>query len=277
MGENLPVSMFAFRAFACWLLGWLVPLILSNACVAQSNGPSFPTEVRCSGPSRDVTSVHDLQIPEKALQACQKGTQRFAAKDSAGSIAEFQKAIKAFPLYYEAYAKLGAAQLDLDHWDEAETAFRKSIELSGGRYAPADFGVGLILATVKKQFSAAEETVRNGLAMEPNDVTGRFVLAWVLYSTARFQEAERSAREALESAPGFAGAQLLLAQIHLDEHNLSAAIDDMNAYLSSGIVTPLYTKVQQARETALRQLAMQTTGQAIAKSDAHVEGQANLK
>lgn len=269
--------MVTFRAFACWLLGGLVLLILPNACIAQAKASSFATEVRCSEASPDLTSVHDLQIPEKALRACQKGAERFAAKDSAGSIAEFRKAIKVFPSYYEAYAKLGAAQLELNRWDEAEAAFRKSIELSGGRYAPADFGVGLILATVKSQFAAAEEIVRDGLAVAPGDVTGRFLLAWVLYSTARFQEAERNAREALISAPRFGGAQLLLAQIHLGQHNFSAAIDDMNAYLSSGIAGPLYAKVQQVRAEALHQLSLQTTGQVTAKSDSHADNQANLK
>lgn len=269
--------MVAFRAFACWLLGWLVLFILPHSCMAQSKAASFATEVRCSEESSAVTSVHDLQIPEKALQACRKGTERFAAKDSAGGIAEFQKAIKVFPSYYEAYAKLGAAQLDLNHWDEAEAAFRKSTELSGGRYAPADFGVGLILATVKSQFAAAEEIVRNGLAVAPGDVTGHFLLAWVLYSTARFQEAESNAREALASAPGFGGAQLLLAQIHLGQHNFSAAIDDMNAYLSAGSSSPLYAKVQQVRAQTLHQLSLQTTAPLAAKSDSHIDNQANLK
>ena len=245
--------------------------------MAQSKAFAFANDVRCSQASSAVTSVHELQIPGKALQACQKGTERFAAKDSAGSIAEFQKAIKVFPLYYEAYAKLGAAQLDLNHWDEAEGAFRKSIELSGGRYAPADFGAGLILATVKSQFAAAEEIVRDGLAVAPSDVTGHFLLAWVLYSTAHFQEAERNAREALVSAPGFGGAQLLLAQIHLGQHNLSAAIDDMNIYLSAGTASPLYTKVQQVRAEALHQLSLQTTAPVAAKSDSHADNQASLK
>ena len=110
-------------------------------------------------PSSAVTSVHELQIPEKARNACNKGTERLAAKDAAGSIPEFQKAIEAFPGYYEAYAKLGAAELDLEQWSAAESAFRKSMELSEGRYAPADFGLGLILATVTKKFAEAEAAV----------------------------------------------------------------------------------------------------------------------
>jgi len=231
----------------------------------------------CSEVSAAVISVDDLRIPEKALAACRKGTQLFTAKDSAGSIAEFQKAIKVFPGYYEAYAKLGAAELDLDHWEHAESDFRKSLDLSEGRYAPADFGLALILATVEKRFAAAESVVRDGLAQDPSDVSGRFVLAWVLYSTARLGEAEQNALQALGSAPKFAGAQLLLAQIHLGEHNLPAAIDDMNTYLSFGPDSPLYAEVQKVRAQALHELSLQKNTLVDAKAEAGALDQPNLK
>ena len=119
------------------LLVFLAPPLV---CSAESNNPSGnPSGAGVASPnlSSSVVSVHQLQIPEKARNACEKGTRRFAAKDAAGSIPEFQKAIKAYPDYYEAYAKLGAAELDLEHWGDAESAFRKAIDLSGGEYAPA--------------------------------------------------------------------------------------------------------------------------------------------
>lgn len=246
--------MMGFRGFACCLLSLPFALTLSVACNAQSKAPLM---ARCSDASATLTSLHDLRIPEKALAACRKGTQLFTAKDSAGSIAEFQKAIKIFPDYYEAYAELGAAELDLDHWEHAESDFRESLDLSQGRYAPADFGLGLILATVERRFAAAEGVVQDGLALDPNDVTGRFVLAWVLYCTSRLREAEQNALQALQFAPKFAGAQLLLAQIHLGQHNLPAAIDDMSTYLSFGAGSPLYAKVQEVRTQALRELPLQ--------------------
>jgi tetratricopeptide (TPR) repeat protein len=225
----------------------------------------------------DVTSVHALQVPPKALEACRKGTQRFAAKDLAGSIALFQKAIKVFPGYYEAYAKLGAAELDQENWDPAEAAFRKSIALSGGKYAPADFGLGLILATLKNQYGEAESVVRDGLALDPGDVTGDFVLAWVLYSTTRLHEAEKSATEAVLSAPGFAGARLLLGQIHLAQKNMAAAITDLDAYLGFGINGPLDAKVRQARAEAAEALAAMSHPSAAGKTVAESANPGDLR
>jgi Flp pilus assembly protein TadD len=230
----------------------IVFLISPIACLAQSK--SLATALVQPDPSSATVSVHELQVPKKARDACNKGTERFAAKDSAGSIPEFQKAIKAFPDYYEAYAKLGAAELELEHWDHAEAAFRKSMELSGGHYAPANFGLALILATVTKQFAEAETVVRAGLETNPADETGQFILAWVLYSTSRLQEAEKSARAAIVSEPGFAGARLLLAQIHLQENNPSAVVEDLDAYLALGITGPLDEKVRAFRDEAERVL-----------------------
>jgi tetratricopeptide (TPR) repeat protein len=128
------------------------------------------------------------------------------------------------------------------------------MELSEKRYAPADFGLGLVLATVAKEFDEAETIVRSGLEIAPTDVTGHFVLAWVLYSTARLEEAEQSAREAIRSAPAYAGPRLLLAQIHLRENKLSTAVEDLDEYLALGIASSMDGQVRAVRAQALRAL-----------------------
>jgi hypothetical protein len=77
-----------------FLLMFLASPLLGSA---QSNNPSgnpSGASVASPNPSSSVVSVHQLQIPEKARNACEKGTRRFAAKDAAGSIPEFQKASK---------------------------------------------------------------------------------------------------------------------------------------------------------------------------------------
>ena len=67
--------------------------------------------------------MRELSIPDKARRAFQKGTERIAAKDWAGSISEFEKAIKAFNNLYEAYYKIGIARLELQQVEAAEAAF----------------------------------------------------------------------------------------------------------------------------------------------------------
>ena len=139
--------------------------------------------------------------------------------------------------------------------------------MSGGQYAPADFGLGLVLATVTKQFAAAEEVVRAGLEKSPTDVTGHFVLAWVLYSTSRLQEAEENAREAITSNPNASGARLLLAQIHLQQNKFPAVVADLDAYLALGIVGPLDEKVREVRAQAMQALARGTANTQISAAN----------
>jgi tetratricopeptide (TPR) repeat protein len=271
--------MTGLRRILYCLIGLSI-LVLPIEGSAQSQRPAgtmVEQTFQCLSSPPGLTSVHELQIPEKALEACNRGTQRFAAKDSAGSVVEFQKAIKLFPKYYEAYAEMGAADLDLDNWKDAESAFRKSIELSAGQYAPADFGLGLILATVNNQFADAEKVIRRGLTIDPKDVTGHFVLAWVLYSTSRLRDAEKSATEAVVFAPDFLGARLLLGQIHIAEKNFAAAVRDLDAYLSTGAETPLDAKVRQVREQALRAISAGAADGTSGSSSAREAERADLR
>jgi tetratricopeptide (TPR) repeat protein len=187
---------------------------------------------------RPVVSVHDLQIPDKARSTYNKGAQRLAAHEDARSIPAFQKAIKDFPNYFEAYVGIGAAEARLQRWDDAEAAFRKAIELSKGGYAPADFGLGMILSTVRQQFGEAENVLRAGLQLAPADVNGNFLLGWVLYSTNRLRDAEQAGRDLLTLEPNFAGGFLLLAQIHIGEKQYAAILDDLNGYEALGASNP---------------------------------------
>ena len=235
----------------CFAAALILPLVSSAQSMDYGAAAAWIDSQRNAA----LVSVHELQIPEKARNAFEKGIERFAAKDAAGSVSEFQKAIKVFPAYYEAYDKMGDAELLLNSWEPAETAYKKAIELSRGRYAPPHFGLGLILCNQEKRPGEAEETVREGLAMSPTDPGGDFVLSWVLYSMKRMQDAEKSARDAILQAPMFAGARLLLAQIHLRENNLSAVVQDLDSYLGLGIDSSFNAKIRAIRADALRGLS----------------------
>jgi|HubBroStandDraft_1064217.scaffolds.fasta_scaffold04168_4 tetratricopeptide (TPR) repeat protein len=205
-----------------------------------------------------VVSVRQLSIPGKARDAYNKGIRRLNVKDWAGSLLEFQHAIKSFPGFYEAYDMLGVAQLAMLNSADAERSFRKSIDLSLGQYAPPHFGLGLILCIDYKQFADAEAIVREGLDLDPVDASGHFALAWVLFSVGRLTEAEQSAREAVRNKPAFAEPYLLLADIHLRQNHSAAAIEDLDAYLKLDPDSPRSARAKAARADAQRALAHET-------------------
>ena len=208
---------------SCCFVCLLVPV--------ASLGQSKNTKTGGPGDSPDATvSVRQLRIPDRAKFAFNKGTQKLAAKDYAGSIVEFKKAIAAYDDFYEAYYKIGIANLEMQASEAAEAAFRKSIALSESKYTPPLFGMGLALAS-QKQFADAETYVRAGLQLEPTSPSGLLALGWVLFSAQRVVEAEKAAREAILYNPNLAMAHLLLAQIHRRQNNSAAVVEDLDAYL----------------------------------------------
>jgi tetratricopeptide (TPR) repeat protein len=233
----------------------LVFLSVSTFCSAQSPQSSAPP-LPDKAPSQ--VSAHELRIPQKARTAFNKGAKLLAAQNSAGSIAEFQRAIKAFPDFYEAYYKIGIAQLNLQHARDAEAAFEKSIELSAGRYPPAHFGLGVTLC-LQKQFAEAEEAIRTGVELDPTDAAGQFTLAWVLFNAGRLPDAEKSARQAVLYNANFATAYLLLAQIHLRRSDTSALVADLDAYLRLDPDGPHSVEAKAVRTQAQQFLAKQQT------------------
>jgi tetratricopeptide (TPR) repeat protein len=233
-------------AFGCLTLT-VLPLATFGQARADKSGAA-PAENLAP-----TVSVHELQIPEKARDAYNKGIQRFAREDWAGSIGEFQRAIAAYPDFYEAYYKIGLANLELRLSEAAEAAFRKSMELSEGRFAPALFGLGLTLGD-DKQFDDALAFIRTGLSLDPTSARGNFTLAWVLYTADRVAEAEKSARQAVLYNPDFAMAHLLLAQIHRRQNNTAAMIEDLNAYLRLEPDSPRSAGVRAVRDEAARAL-----------------------
>jgi tetratricopeptide (TPR) repeat protein len=219
----------------------------------------------------NTVSARDLQIPEKARKPFNKGTELLAAKDSAASIVEFQNAIKAFPDFYEAYYKIGLANLNLHVYPEAQAAFETSIELSKGRYPPAQFGLGVALC-LQKQVTEAEEAVRAGLDQYPADAVGHFTLAWVLFAASHLPEAEQSARRAILYNPNFAMAYLLLAQIHLEQNDLSEVAADLDAYLKldpEGVHSAEANAVRTKAERVLAKQQGTATGPVLAKTPNH--------
>jgi tetratricopeptide (TPR) repeat protein len=177
-----------------------------------------------------AVSVRELSIPPKALRAFEQGIELLAKKDPAGSLPHFQRAISEYVGYYEAYDKLGTANLKLLRIPEAEQAFRKSIDVSGGQYAHPLLALGAILDD-RKDFAEAAAVIRKGLNLDPDSWTGHYYLGLALFGLDRLEQAEQSVREALLRKADFPNAHLLLADIHCREKDFRSLVNDLNEYL----------------------------------------------
>jgi tetratricopeptide (TPR) repeat protein len=241
----------------------LTLLILPLLCSAQSDlrKNDLPPSSASS-----LVSARVLRIPEKALKSFNKGSQFLASREPARGISEFERAIKTFPGFYEAYYKLGIAELDLQRGADAQEAFGKSIELSDARFAPPYFALGLALCN-ENQLAEAETTIRIGLGLDPDDAAGNFTLAWVLFSASRLPDAEKSARQAILHSANFAMAYLLLGQIHRQQHNLPALVADLDAYLKLEPDGPRSDAARTVRTQAQHVLDQASAGSVVAKAN----------
>src|ERR1700693_466284 len=204
------------RVRTSWLLFACMCVPLYSSAQSQQSGYAF--------------SVRELSIPPKALHAFEQGIELLAKKDPAGSLAHFQRAILEYSGYYEAYDRIGAAELKLWRLPEAEQAFRKSIDLSGGQYAHPLLALGAILAD-REKFAEAESVIHKGLDLYPESRTGHYYLALALFGLNRLVEAENSVHEALRRKTDFPEAYLLLADIHSREKDYQSLLNDLDEYL----------------------------------------------
>ena len=221
---------------------WMSCLLVAILCMPLLSGAQSPE-------SHSVVSVRELSIPPKAHQAFQKGIERLARDDAAGSLPHFQRAVAEFATYYEAYFEIGTADLRLGRAADAEQALRKSIELSGRQYAEPLFALGAVLIEEEK-FTESEGITREALNLNPTSWAGHYCLGWALSSLNRLQEAEKSVREALRWKPDSPEAHLLLADIYLRQHDYPALQKDLDEYLKLEPDTPINAKVRALRDTA---------------------------
>ena len=223
----------------------------------------MPLLSRAQSPeSPNVVSVRELSIPPKALHAFQKGVERLAKDDPAGSLPHFQLAVAEFANYYEAYFEIAMADLKLWRTADAVQAFRKSIELSGGHYAEPLFALGAVL-TQEEKFTEGEGLIREALDLDPTSWAGHYCLGWALFALNRLQEAEKSVRESLRQKADSPEAYLLLADIHRHQRDYPALLKDLDEYLKLEPGSTINAKITALRHRAERAIAESQNGSAL--------------
>jgi tetratricopeptide (TPR) repeat protein len=213
--------------------------------------PSAPSQ---PGQGRFTVSVRELKMPDKARGEYKKGLESIGKKDWPGSLSHFRKATKAFPEYYEAYYHLGLTETNLGRLDEAMQAFEKAVDLSGGRYAWADFGIGYVLYLEGKA-REAETVLRRGLEVDNNSPDGHVILGMALLRLDNPDEAEKCAREALLRNPNFAPAYLVLADSFARRHNYREQLEELETYLKLEPSGAASERARQVRGVVLKILA----------------------
>jgi tetratricopeptide (TPR) repeat protein len=191
--------------------------------------PDIATRTVTPGPSS--VSARELSIPQKAREAMNKGLVLMNEKSNyLGSVKQFERAIQAYPEYYEAYTQIGIAYLRRGDNGSAEPALRKAMELSGFHYIDALFWMATLLNDTRR-FVDAEAVAREVLEMDSDCWQANAELARALLGLNRPAEAEKNALAASKSQPGNAMLYLVLANVHSQIENAPALLEDLDSYL----------------------------------------------
>ena len=195
-----------------------------------------------------AVSVHLLSMPTNAREAFDAGKQKlYHDKNPQGSLEEFQKAVTISPGFYEAFEQMGLAYLELGKSEDAEKAASRSIELSNDKYAAADFDLGAMLMN-RRQFADGEKIVRHGLELDPSAWIGHYELGRALFYEKRVPDALKSAEQARSLQPNAAITYRLLALIHTSQHDESALLQDLDAYIRLDPDSAMGLRAKQLRD-----------------------------
>jgi TolA-binding protein len=207
-----------------------------------------PVSKRQDSPKAGSISMHELSMPVKARDLMASGKKKlYQDKNPGGGLADFQQAISVAPAYYEAHYQAAMAYLTLGNHEEAEKSFRKSVEVSGDSYAEADVGLGKMMLD-RGSFSEGEKTIRRGIQLNPNLWLGHYELGRALLSEKRILDAQESAEHARLLAPRAPIVYRLLSNIHLQEKDYPALLQDIDAYLRLDPDSPAGIRAKQLRK-----------------------------
>lgn len=191
----------------------------------------------------EVVSVKDLTIPEPARLEFNKGEDAMRAKNADEGVKHFQKAIRLYEAYPQAYRMLGDALVAKQQLPEAEVALKKSIELQPD-LAPAYFELGA-LRNQTKNYAGAEEALKKGLELTPDATVGKYELAKTYWAVGRWQDAAPLAADTVKVLPDLAAAHVLLANIRLKQRDAPGALHEYQEYLR---IEPQGTLAPQVRD-----------------------------
>jgi Tetratricopeptide repeat len=191
----------------------------------------------------DTVTVKDLAIPEPARLEFSKGEEAMRSKNADESVKHFQKAIKLYDAYPQAYRMLGDAYVEKRQWPEAEAALKKSIELQP-EFAQAYFDLGA-LRNQTKNYAGAEEILKKGLELTPDATVGKYELAKTYWAMGRWPDAAPLAADTVKALPDLAAAHVLLANIKLKQRDAPGALHEYQEYLR---IEPQGTMAPQVRD-----------------------------
>ncbi len=123
---------------------------------------------------------------------------------------------------------------------------RNPLKLVRIKYGEADVGLGSLMLD-RRDFSLAEKTIRRGIELNPQFWLGPYELGRAMLDQHRIDDARKFAEQAQVLAPLTPIVYRLLSNIHLQQKDYPALIQDLDAYIKLDPDSPAGLRAKQMR------------------------------
>jgi tetratricopeptide (TPR) repeat protein len=207
---------------------------------------------RIGGVPGSSVSVTSLLVPDKARKEFEKGQKDGQNKNYKAAAEHLEKAVAEYDKYAAAWNALGAFYSGNQELEKSRQSFAKSIA-ANPKYVPPYMN----LANLELQDGKDENAIQEAgqvLDLDPGNPFANFIQAMGNFNLRRLDSAEKSALAAEKgSNGGIPEVHVLLADIHLQKADDSAAMIEMRAYLReapNGKYAAQITKLLERTEKA---------------------------
>src|SRR4030095_1305372 len=145
--------------------------------------------------------IVDASIPAAAKREFDEASKALASGTKSGieeAVRHLEKAVSAYPNFYEANLTLGTAYMDLGQWDKAEVALKQALQAKP-HAANALFALGELFLAQKKE-QEAEKALLEGLQADPRSPQGHLTLGRLYWEMATKIKDDAQARPLLEKS-----------------------------------------------------------------------------
>lgn len=196
--------------------------------------------------SAPTVSIAEMNVPPKAKEEMQKGTEAFSKGDMVKAQQRFEKALEIYPQYARAYANLGIIAAKSGDRTKARSLFSKAAEVDD-KFLPAYVDLARI-DIQEKSYKQAEATLDKVMTLNPSMTEAVAMLAAAEFGNKDYDKALTDAQRVhlLGHDAQFADMHLMAGQILEMQNRREEAIPEYKMYLKEAPNSPQAKVVQQA-------------------------------
>src|SRR5581483_3229091 len=203
----------------------------SNPPTTAPEGPSAALNARLAG------------IPDKARKEFDRGRECLDKGENPQSCAEhFDKAIKQYPKFADAYTMEATAYLQQNNVDGAKTALQQAIRIDPKM--PEAWLISGMLQNREKDYPTAEKSLTECLALDQGLPQAHYELSRTYMAMGNVAEAEPHALKAAQLQPSMAPVHIILGNIALKKNDGLGALNEFQEYLKLDPKGPMAQSAQ---------------------------------